>query len=257
MLDAVKRIALTIALVLVAFLVGCTSLFSVLEMDSTVALEPHAVGISSQITTTMSAADRIGYRVARESSYYSEVSDAIRPGSDVCIERPAANVQIVVFELEPNAASGIEDGFVVYPFVAFVIDFLSREVVEVYKVTPMLSERLMTIESLPQRTTIVRELSDGIVEELELARARRVRGTPARPKDYLCNPDGYSYVLCVCTDKIPAHYLPGYDACREDCTNNPGFGGYLLCLTWCWLDHWVPAGCGEYTCTLIMPCDPT
>jgi hypothetical protein len=153
-------------------------------------------------------------------------------------------VQTVVFTLEPPAER-TEKKVRVYPYAMFIFDSTSREPQAVFKVTPDLDSRTLTIESLMSGQQSISKMSSCVAAELEAAHASADR--QMRPKDNFCNPDGYSYILCGCVEFMPAHYD---EDCLDQCLAVCQTYNCLLCYPACW----VPEYCIDYRCTTILPC---
>lgn len=235
----------------IGLLSGCTSLFTDLGIDPLT--KPQ------EIVETMSLADRIAYRAAFESPHYREISRQIRPGSRPYIERPSMGVQTVVFSLELQDTANVTEDFRVYPYAMFLFDPSSRELIEVYRVTPVLSEHVLIIESLTEDETYTEAMSECVAAELESARfAAHARAGNGRlnPKDYLCDPDATSpYGLCWCEEVVAPHYdLDCLDVCLLGCTALPSPYN-TLCIGVCYASCWVPEYCADYECTTIYPCN--
>jgi len=253
-----RVLILAIALLLLA---GCVPPFRPLNEDP---LRAGNLGRPQSVDRPVdrdNLTERLACRAAYQSPYYGEISAQIRAGSSPHIEEPSIGVRIVVFSLEPASQERDSTGVLVYPYAMFVIDSHSREVVNAYRVSPVLSERILVVESLGEREVHTREMAECVVAELSWPRQampeqadmeRRVR-----PKDYLCDPDATSpYSMCWCQEIVPAHMdLNCLDYGITGCGVLPSPWN-LICIGACYVSCWVPEYCAPwaYECVTIYPC---
>ena len=256
-----KRFRLSVgltAMALLVFLSGCASLLNPLHSDPLVTPEAEALVTSGVAGSSLNPGERVALRAVQESSYYNEVSASILQRSLPSVSRPTQATYTVVFSLKPAEEGTSVDDFVIYPYVMFIVDSVTKQVLDACKVTSNLSERTLLVESLARDVTYTERMAPGVAAELEQGRVaaeqRTGRDVRVQPK-YECDESLTEPVtVCWCVDEVPGHY----DAdCLQDCADFCGVfppPQCAICYASCYVGCWVPEYCIEIACQTIYPC---
>jgi len=256
-----KRFRLAIGLTVVTLLVflsGCASLLNPLHSDPLVTPEAEALSTSGVAGSSLNPGERVALRAVQESSYYNEVSASILRRSLPSVSRPTQVAYTVVFSLEPTEEGTSVDGFRIYAYVMFIVDSVTKQVLDAYKATPILSERTLFIESLARDVTYTQDMAPCVAAELAQARTaaeQRVgRDVRVQPK-YECDESlTEPKTVCWCVETVPGHYD---DDCLQDCADFCGVfppPQCAICYASCYVGCWVPEYCIEVECETIYPC---
>jgi len=240
---------------LMVTLAGCTSLFMDPRTDLPASQEAFPIEPEQSSIDVMSLRERIAYRAVLESSYHEDVSAQFRRGSRPYIETVREDIQAVVISLDLPQDQTQEEGPHVFPYVLFLVNSASRDVLDAFRITPMLDSRTVTIESLDSRRVTTVAMSDYFAEEILARNDVAANRILVRPKDNLCDPDGYSWSGYVCKVMRPAYLdTPAYEECVDQCSFVMPGPLALTCLPICWSQHWYPEMCLEWVFVVIEPC---
>lgn len=253
-----KRTTAAVAsLILCIVIGGCTSLLNPLREDR---LEPSKVlelDASAPIASQMGVGDRMALRSVQDSPQYKMLSDSFLPGSTPHISRPKGREYAVILSLKPDKGMVFQEFEInVYPYVVFVLDPITKELVEVCKATPSIDSGTLLVESLLQDETYTSEMSPCVLAELSQASqmvSRAWRGDRRLAPKYECDESlTEPKTTCWCTETVPGHYNTG---CISDCLSVCEFAPFPpVCIAVCMVACWVPAYCVEIECQTIYPC---
>ncbi len=240
-------------------LVACTSLFVPFETDPPDSQVVAPAGEGEGESRTLSIRDRVALRLVNDSPFYDEIAPLIRPGPEPNIVSHATGITTVVYSLELPQAAYLSDGPLVYPYVMFLVDSTSREILEVAKIVPDLSSRSLDAEILTTREHRILPMADSVYEELT-QRADEL-GSRVKPKDDLCDPDATNpYQVYICYEWVEGHYdEAALDICVTACTVLFEYNAplKLTCIGGCYYSCWIYGHCapGQGELVTIYPCD--
>lgn len=248
-----------IVLLLALLAGGCTSIFDPISANKLGDSEELEQGKRGEIVQIASAFERLALRSVLDSSYYQNISDSVLEGSRPEIVR-LSNRYMVVISLESGEKETRNSGMAVCPYVVFIGDAVTRELVEVVRVSPELDSRTLVIESfthgdssstMPMEPEVAERLLQ-LRGEFEEARMDRIRALPKIPCDpSLTEPEYNCWWVTT-----PGYFTqPDYSICLADC--------YLACayhpeacigyMAACAYIHWNPA-VEEWDCYWTYPC---
>ena len=154
-------LSVLLAVALSLLLAGCASLLGPLR-DETVEEQTPLAGNTS--SSTHSLASRIAVRAVFDSPLFDDVSESFTRRSLPSVKYVTDTSYAVVFSVEPDEGAESSDGFLVYPYVVFVVDVASREVLEVIEAIPSIEQGTLLIESLVQKDSFTQDMTPGILE---------------------------------------------------------------------------------------------
>lgn len=248
------------AILLLCILIGgCTSLLSPLRANRVDLPESLEVNLNEPLYSQMGAQERIILRSVQSSPYYESISDSIVRDLPPSVSRPKGQECVVVYSLRPDEASGFQRGALrAYPYVVFVADSITKELLEVSKVTPDVDSGMLLVESLSLGETYTCSMSPCVLAEISRlsdTAAKAWRGEPRLSPKYECDESlTEPETVCWCAETEPGHYdLDCLDVCTTGCGVLPPAQA-VTCIGGCYVVCWVPEYCIEVECQTIYPC---
>lgn len=257
-------IAATVTWLLLGIMIGgCSSLLGPLSGDQTDYAEFSQSGPNEVPYHQMSVQERLAVRSVRNSPEYESISGSMLRGSTPLVLSPNGEECVVVFSLAPETGKEVRSGkSVVYPYVMFIADPATEQLLEVYKVSPDMDSGTLLVESLVRDESSNVPMDPDVLAELSgepAANSVDSRGNPRVTPKYECDESlTYPKTVCWCTEYVhhPATLKqPQFDYCTTACSVLPPAQASACTAACCILWIVFPYDeCVAQDCQTIYPC---
>jgi len=257
-----RLVALLTALASLLLLVAaCSFLQSSPVTDAAHSVETGPLGMQEAAFRNLRMEERVSLSVVQSSPLYEAImSSAILPLPPIIRFLPYG-VCAIVMTLDRPKKPANETDMGIYPYVVFLVDSMNRQVVNAYRVTPLLSDRTLHMESLADGDSWIEPMSacvaDGLTQTRSSSAAMRGQDHRVGLKRPCDESISQPVTECWCNEWIPAYWD---DTCMSNCTSMCGSFPPLArpaCVAVCIGGCLVPAQCapGQTDCETIYPCD--